>query len=140
MSLFYTNKDIPYQRQDEFKATEVETGLTRRAKSRLEERFLKGPIPLRDIATAGRLPGRCLALLLAVHHRIALTRNTAVTVPSSLLTDFGISRSAKARCLKLLERAGLITVTRSRGRAARIQLNQTIGDNYDNRKRPYSSH
>ena len=33
MSLFYTNKDIPYQFQDEIKATEVETGLTQRAKT-----------------------------------------------------------------------------------------------------------
>jgi hypothetical protein len=126
MSLFYTNKDIPYQCQDEFEATEVETDLTRRAKRRWEGRFLKGPIPLRDISTAGRLPGKCLALFLAVHHQIALTRNPNATIKVSpkLLAEVGISRSTKARCLKLLEQAGLVTVTRSRGRASRIQLTQ----------------
>jgi hypothetical protein len=129
MSLFYTNKDIPYQFQDEIKATEVETGLVRRVKTRRASRFLKGPIPLPDIAAAARLPGRSLALFLAVHHQTALTGKPAVTVPAKLLADLGISRSVKARCLKLLERIGLITVTRSRGRASRIQLKQTNGDN-----------
>ena len=38
------------------------------------------------------------------------------------MAELGISRSAKARGLKLLERASLVIVTRSRGRAARIQL------------------
>jgi hypothetical protein len=133
MSLFYNNRDMPYQFQDEIKATEIETGLTKRTKTRRAGRFLKGPIPLPDMATASRLPGRSLALFLAIHHQIALTGKDAVTVPSRLLFDLGTSRSTKARCLKLLERAGLVTVTRLKGRAVRIQLkNPNIGDNNDN--------
>jgi DNA-binding MarR family transcriptional regulator len=132
MSLFYNYRDMPYQFQDEIKATEIETGLAKRTKTRRAGRFLKGPIPLLDMATASRLPGRSLALFLAVHHQIALTGTDAVTVPSKLLSDLGISRSTKARCLKLLERAGLVTVTRLKGRAVRIQLkNRNIGDNND---------
>ena len=117
---------MPYQVQDEIKVTEVETSLSQRARSRQAKPFLKGPIPLGDITTAGRLPGKCLALFLAVHHQIALTRNpnAIIKVSPKLLAEVGISRSTKARCLKLLEQAGLVTVTRSRGRAARIQLNQ----------------
>jgi len=132
MSLFYNNKDIPYQFQDKIKATEIETGLTRRTKTRRSGRFLKGPIPLPDIATASRLPGKSLALFLAVHHQIALTGNPSsiIKLPAKLLCDLGISRSTKARCLKLLERAGLIAVTRVKGRAVRIQLRNTnIGVN-----------
>jgi hypothetical protein len=128
MSLFYTNKDIANQFQDEIKATEVKTALVQRTKNRRARRFLKGPIPLPDIAAAARLRGKSLALFLAVHHQIALTGKPTVTVPAKLLGDFGISRSAKARCVELLEQAGLITVTRSRGRATRIQLNLIIGD------------
>ena len=104
MSLFYTNRDIPYQFQDEIKATEVETGLTQRAKTRRSRRFLKGPIPLPDIAAAACLPGKSLALFLAIHHQTDLTGKPAVTVPAKLLADFGISRSAKSRCLKLTAR------------------------------------
>jgi hypothetical protein len=128
----YSIKDIPYHVQEKIKATEVETSLSQRAKSRQGKPFLKGPIPMGHIATAARLPGKCLALFLAIHHQIALTRNRNATIKASpkLLGNLGISRSTKARCLKLLERAGLIIVTRSRGAAVRIQLNQIIGENY----------
>src|SRR5262249_26969035 len=133
MSLFYNNRDMPYQFQDEIKAAEIETGLTKRTKARRTARFLKGPIPLPDMATASRLSGRSLALFLAVHHQIALTGKDAVTVPSKFLSNLGISRSTKARCLKLLERTDLVTITRLKGRAVRIELkNANIGDNNDN--------
>jgi hypothetical protein len=52
----YSIKDIPYYVQEKIKATEVETSLSQRAKSRWKERFLKGPIRLRDIATAAASP------------------------------------------------------------------------------------
>jgi hypothetical protein len=63
-----------------------------------------------------------LAVLLAIHHQSDLTGKPSVTLPARLLADLGVSRDAKARGLKLLELAGLVIVTRSRGRAARIQL------------------
>jgi hypothetical protein len=111
--------------QDDIKETEVETNLVRQSKIRRGERFLKGPIPLKDIATAACLPGRALALFLAVHHQTALTGKPIVTLPARLLADLGISRGAKSRGLQVLEKAGLVTVARSRGRAARIQLRST---------------
>ena len=128
MSFIYTNKDIPYQFQDEIRETEIKTGLTRQAGIRRGQRFLKGPIPLPDIAAAARLPGKSLALFLAVRHQADLTGQPVVTVPTRLLAEFGISRSTKARCLKSLEDAGLIEVERSKGRAARIQLRKTKGE------------
>ena len=129
MSLIYTNKDIVYQNPEDINETEVKTGLTRQAKIRWGERFLKGPIPLRDIAAAALLPGKSLALFLVVHHQIALTGKPFITLPAALLRDFGISRSTKARCLKALENANVVSVTRSRGRAAKIKLkNKNIGE------------
>jgi hypothetical protein len=127
--ILYSNKDGPYHTLDEIKETEVQTGLIRQSNVRRGKRFLKGPIPLQDIAGAARLPGKALAVFLLIHHQTALTGKPIVILPSKLLGDFGISRSAKARCLSLLENTGLIAVTRSRGKAARIQLNQTKGDN-----------
>jgi DNA-binding MarR family transcriptional regulator len=108
--------------QDEFKQTEVETDLVRRSKTRHSERFLKGPILLRDIAEAARLPGKALALFLAIRHQTDLTGKPSITLPAKLLTDLGVSRGAKARGLRSLEKAGLITVVRSKGRTARIHL------------------
>jgi hypothetical protein len=120
----YTNRDTR-PNQDHIKETEVETNLVRQSKTRRGERFLKGPIPLKDIATAACLPGQALALFLAVHHQTALTGKPVVTLPAGLLVDLGISRGAKSRGLQVLEKAGLVTVARSRGRAARIQLRTT---------------
>jgi DNA-binding MarR family transcriptional regulator len=126
MSLLYNNsRDSITQYQEHISGVEVETNLLRQSKTRRRERFLKGPIPFKDIAAAALLPGRCLALFIAVHHQIALTGRPIVTLPATLLRELGISRSAKARCLNALEQAGLVGVTRSKGRAARIELKNT---------------
>jgi hypothetical protein len=102
--------------------TEVETEALRRDKPRRSMRFLKGPIPMQEIATAAKLPGQSLAVLLAVHHQTTLTGKSMVTLPSGLLNDLGTNRDAKGRALRLLEEVGLIHVERSKGRAARVGL------------------
>jgi DNA-binding MarR family transcriptional regulator len=110
---------------ENIRETEVATKLVRKTKNRRLDRFLKGPIPIKEIATAARLPGKALALLLAIHHRIDLTGKAIITLPSGLLAELGISRDGKARGLNKLEQAGLIRVTRSSGRAAQIELQPT---------------
>jgi DNA-binding MarR family transcriptional regulator len=111
------------------KQTEVESNLVRQSKIHRRGRFLKGPIPLPEIAAASRLPGKALAVLVAIHHQSDLTGKPSVTLPAKLLAELGISRGAKSRGLKLLEQAGLVTIARSKGRAARIQLVHNGGDN-----------
>jgi hypothetical protein len=101
---------------------EIETAVLRRFMARHSGRFLKGPIPMGEIGLAARLPGRALALLLAVHHQTALTGKALVTLPRSLLVMLGIGKDAKARALRELEQAGLVTVERATGRAARVRL------------------
>jgi hypothetical protein len=76
------------------------------------------------IAQAAKLPGRALALYLAVHHQTTLTGKALVTLPSNLLTELGISRDAKARGLRHLEQAHLIQIERSCGRSVRVSLQQ----------------
>lgn len=105
-----------------FQEVEVQTDATRDFVKRVNGRFLKGPIPMRDICTAAALPGRALALFLAIHHRVALTRDVTVTLPRGLLQQLGVNKDSKSRGLGALERAGLIRVARSRGTAARITL------------------
>ncbi len=95
------------------------------AHPRRPERFLKGPIPWAPLSVAARLPGRALAVFLAVHHRTALTGNATVTLPSGLLSGLGVGRDAKSRALRALEEAGLVSVERGNGRAARITLKRT---------------
>ena len=100
--------------------TEIETNVGQRKAQRMQERFLKGPIPMRHIARAARLPGQALSVYLALQHQIALTRRQWVTVPKGLLTQLGVSRDAKARALQQLEAAVLVRVVRAKGKAARV--------------------
>jgi DNA-binding MarR family transcriptional regulator len=99
---------------------EIKTQWASRVRSR--KRFLKGPVPLAAIAQAARLPGKALAVYLAVRHECDLKRRSTVTLPASLLHEFGVHRDAKARALRELEKAGLVRVERKAGRAARITL------------------
>ena len=105
---------------------EVETGTTvSRTRSHPTARFFKGPIPLLRLAIAARLPGKALAVYLAIVHRRDLTHEPTVTLPSTLLREFGVDRDSKARALRALEDAGLVQVERTDGRAARITLGET---------------
>ena len=58
-------------------------------------------------------------------HRRDLTHEPTVTLPSTLLREFGVDRDSKARALRALEDAGLAQVERTNGRAARITLRET---------------
>lgn len=104
------------------KIVEVETAASRRLTARRMEHYLRGPIRMKEIQAAAKLPGPCLAVLLAVHHRHAITKQSAVTLPSGLLSDFGIDKNAKMRALRRLELANLIRVTRTAGKSALIEL------------------
>lgn len=110
---------------DNVQVKEVATTATAAHSARLQYRFLKGPIPLRDITTASRLGGSALALFLAVHHRCALTRRSTVTLPKQLLQEFGMSRDTKSRALRSLEAAGLILAQRDDGMSTRVTLVDT---------------
>lgn len=76
---------------------EIETEASLAHKQRVRGQFLRGPIPLEELATASSLPGQALTVLLLVHHRVALTKSQWVTLPKGLLERFGISRDSKAR-------------------------------------------
>jgi hypothetical protein len=92
---------------------------------RREKRFLRGPVPFDQLASAFRLSGSALAVLLVIHHQAALTAATAVRLPAGLLRDFGIGRSVKARALHALEGAGLIQIIQEQGRTVRVSLSST---------------
>lgn len=104
------------------KEVEVQTKAGKRRSQRMNERFLKGPIPMRCIAQAAKLPGQSLSVYLATHHQSALTRCDKVTLPKGLLSQLGVSRDAKSRALKELARAGLIQIEPVKGKSTRVRL------------------
>jgi hypothetical protein len=68
------------------------------------------------------LPARPLHVLLAIWHRVALTGKPWVSLPANVMADFRFKRTAKARAIAELERAGLIRVKRTPGRPTLVCL------------------
>ncbi len=77
--------------------------------------FIKGPIPLAWITAAAMLPGKSLKVGLALWYLAGLKKTKTVPLGNLLLQRFGVDRKSKGRCLKAMERAGLITVVRRVG-------------------------
>ena len=86
------------------------------------EKFLKGPIPWRWLEVAGALPGKALAVGLAVW-REAGCRNER-TVPLNLSNLF-IPRRTAQRALRALESAELVSVEHRDGRPPLVTLHNS---------------
>jgi hypothetical protein len=86
------------------------------------EHFLKGPVPLRWLEAAARLPGRSLHAGLALWYIAGLTRSPSVPLSNISGDKFGLDRNAKYRALGWLEKAGLVTVERKLGRAPVVTI------------------
>ena len=84
--------------------------------SRRDRRFLKGPIPLAWLASAGRLPGKALHVAIALWFVVGVAKTREVKLSSALLAELGVDRHAGYRGLAALERAHLVQVVRHRGR------------------------
>ena len=65
--------------------TEVETVWAKKQRRKHASRFLKGPIPLTALQHAARLPGKALALYLAIRHRTDLACFPTVSLPAVYL-------------------------------------------------------
>ena len=74
---------------------EVETVWVRKQQQRRALRFLKGPIPLVLLHGAAQLPGKALALYLAIRHRADLRRASEVTLPAKYLAAWGIKEGCE---------------------------------------------
>ncbi len=112
----------PFPRPEPATEVEVETRWTLAGSKRFQGRFLKGPVLLKPLQAAARLPGRTLHLYLAIRHRCDLRQSRAVTLPSAYLRSWGLDKHAKSRALAGLELARLITVDRNRGHTVVVTL------------------
>ena len=105
------------------KVVEIETPWSRKQRQRLSTRFLKGPISLPLLQEVAQLPGKALALYLAIRHRADLCGSPEVTLPTNYLADWGIDKYSKHRALTALERVGLVRTERCPGHTTRVTLN-----------------
>ena len=84
--------------------------------------FLHPRISLAWVKCAAELGNSVLLVGLVLQWRTLCCKKDSVTLPNSILLTFGLSRDAKARGLRALEKAGLIQVDRSSGKSSRIRI------------------
>lgn len=84
--------------------------------------FLRGPIPLDWLQRAASLSGRALHVGVALWYLDGFERSGTVKAQPSVLREFHVDRHAAYRALKTLEKAGLISVERKRGKAPAVMI------------------
>jgi hypothetical protein len=87
-------------------------------------RFILGPLPLDWFEAASSLGHGPLAAGLTIWRVYGMTKRDTMTLSSADLRHMGISKIAKSRALRALERAKLIRVKREPGRGAVITIRQ----------------
>jgi hypothetical protein len=86
------------------------------------QRFIKGPLPLPWMQKAMMLPGKSTQVALALWYLAGLTQSLQVKLSPSVVRSFGVSRDAQYDAIVRLERASLITVKRTPGRALMVTI------------------
>ena len=99
-----------------------------RPSRRQREPFLRGPIPLGWLISAGQLPGRALHVGIMLWFLAGIRGTTEITIPTQLHNAFGLDRHAVRRGVLSLEKANLVVVIRASGRKPRITLTAQARD------------
>ena len=89
------------------------------------ERFLRGPIPMAWLLRASKIAGRGkgLHVAIALWYLSGLNRQAStVKLSGTVLREFGVDRHAGYRGLEKLEKAGLVSVIRHRGRSPLVSI------------------
>ena len=86
------------------------------------DEFLKGPVPLAWLHRAAKLPGKALAVGVAVWFKAGATRSREVRLSGQLLSRFGLNRHSAQRGLAALEAERLVSVERHPGRCSVVTL------------------
>lgn len=113
---FFTNLDrlrLPSEQMVKPSDT-IREGSQKSPKSRrIKGEFVRGPIPLAWLTIASQLPGKTLAVAMAIWFESGRRRcaNTII-LTTAILARFNVGRKAKYGALKHLQDAGLIVVHR----------------------------
>ena len=84
--------------------------------------FLKGPIPLEWLRQAAHMPGKTLAVALALWWLHGMSKGGPIKLTNKALDNFNISRDAAYDAFKRLEIAGWIAVTRASGQKPTVKI------------------
>ena len=90
-----------------------------------EDKFLKGPIPWNWLSMAGKISGKGKALHVAITlwFTAGIKKNRTITLSYKVLKEMGVERNATYRGLDALEKAGLVSTSKHRGRCPVVTIN-----------------
>jgi hypothetical protein len=91
------------------------------------DKFVKGPIPLAWIDRAASLPGKALAVGMALWFESGCTGERKVKMTLARLQRTGISEGAARRGLRALESVGLVSVFQKPGCASVVTIQEAPG-------------
>ena len=93
-------------------------------------RFLKGPVQLDWLASAGRAPGQALHVAVVLAFLVGVEKSSTVTLSHARLREFGVEKDAARRGLRALENLGLVLVDRLPGRSPVVTVTTvaSLGD------------
>jgi hypothetical protein len=86
------------------------------------EEFIKGPVPSAWLQKAARLRGKALWVGMELWLMAGMRISPVIPLSTERLKSWGVSRWAAYRALRSMERAGLVRVSRHRGRLARVTI------------------
>jgi hypothetical protein len=90
---------------------------------RQAQQFVRGPLPMPWLERAARLPGKALAVGLLIWFVTGMKKEDGpIKLSTGLLRRFDIGRKASGRALTALQRAGLISAQRGRGRLPHVKI------------------
>lgn len=90
--------------------------------SQRADRFLKGPVPMTWLAAAARLPGKTLAVAIALWRLSGAFKSSTVKLSNAEVEVLGVDRNAKSRALRALQKAGLISLEQHPGCLPRVTI------------------
>jgi DNA-binding MarR family transcriptional regulator len=76
---------------------------------------------LPSLTAAALMSKQALILLMLVHHRSRVIGSEWVTLPQSVLGEWGVGKATKSRALAALAEMGLVEINQSMGRTARVR-------------------
>jgi hypothetical protein len=89
---------------------------------RAGEKFLKGPIPMSWLTLAAGLPGKALQVAVELWYWAGIKKSREVALSARWLSKMGVDRFSAYRGLAALEKSGLVSVLRHRGRKPIVTL------------------
>ena len=85
-------------------------------------KFIRAPLPYTWITSAAKLAGKSLHAAMAIRYLDGFDQSGTVKLTHRILKDFGISVKASYDVLTRMEKAGLISVKRHKGRSPIITI------------------